>query len=77
MGPRMVLVVAAALGLVSGVAVVALALRGPEPGPAVVEARVRAVEHGERADHDDEEDHEQRHAHMVSDLLYQGKSSYS
>jgi len=35
MGPRLVLVVAALLGLVSGVAVVALALRGPEPGPAV------------------------------------------
>ena len=39
MGPRMVLVVAAVLGLVSGVAVVALALRGSEPGPAAVEAR--------------------------------------
>ena len=38
MGPRVVLVVAAALGLVSGVAVVALALRGPEPGRAAVEA---------------------------------------
>jgi hypothetical protein len=35
----MVLVVAAALGLVSGVAVVALALRGSEPGPAAMEAR--------------------------------------
>jgi hypothetical protein len=35
----MVLVVAAVLGLVSGVAVVALALRGAEPGPAAVEAR--------------------------------------
>ena len=31
--------VAAVLGLVSGVAVVALALRGPDLGPAVVEAR--------------------------------------
>ena len=39
MGPRMVLVVAAALGLVSGVAVVALALRGSERDPAPVEAR--------------------------------------
>ena len=39
MGPRMVLVVAAALGLVSGAAVVALTLRGNEPGPAAVEAR--------------------------------------
>ena len=39
MGPRMVLVVAAALGLVSGVAVVALALRESEPGPAAVGAR--------------------------------------
>jgi hypothetical protein len=39
MGPRMVLVVAAVLGLVSGAAVVAVALRGPEPGPGTVEAR--------------------------------------
>jgi hypothetical protein len=39
MGPRMVLVVASVLGLVSGVAVVALALRGSEPGPAPVEVR--------------------------------------
>ena len=39
MGPRMVLVAAAVLGLVSGVAVVALALRGSEPGPAATEAR--------------------------------------
>jgi hypothetical protein len=39
MGPRTVLVVAAALGLMSGVAVVSLALRGSEPGPAAVEAR--------------------------------------
>ena len=38
MGPRMVLVVAAVLGLVSGVSVVALALREPEPDPAAVEA---------------------------------------
>jgi hypothetical protein len=40
MGPRVVLVVAAALGLVSGAAVVVLALRGPEPGGAA------AVAHG-------------------------------
>jgi hypothetical protein len=39
MGPRMVLVVAAVLGLVSGVAVVALALREAEPDRAVVGAQ--------------------------------------
>ena len=39
MGPRMLLVVAAALGLVSGAAVVALALRESETGPAPVGAR--------------------------------------
>ena len=38
MGPRMVLVVAAVLGLVSGVAVVALALRGSGPDPSAFEA---------------------------------------
>ena len=39
MGSRMVLVVAAVLGLVTGVAVVTLALREPEPGRAAVQAQ--------------------------------------
>ena len=39
MAPRMVLVVAAVLGLLSGVAVVALALRGSGPQPSALDAR--------------------------------------
>ena len=43
----------------------------------VVEARVDAVEHGERPDDDEEEDHDDAHGRSFGYLLYKGKSSYS